>query len=147
MKTYGLVRGNMKYSLDNWYVEIKPLNYMFKQETMNMPLIISRVPNYNLSGYDNPNEYPAGLAGLLPALAPKAFPFSSGYTDNKGVWHYVRLLNQGVIPSKYTSYTDTWGTRKEAKLRDKYIKIKVRYSGKDLAVISAIKTLYTVSYG
>jgi len=36
--------------------------------------------------------------------------------------------------------------RKEAKLRDKYIKIRVCYSGKDLAIITAIHTLYTTSY-
>ena len=34
----------------------------------------------------------------------------------------------------------------EARHRDKYIKIKVRYSGKDLAVIQAIATLYNESY-
>ena len=35
---------------------------------------------------------------------------------------------------------------KEVKLKDKFIKIRVRYSGKDLAVISALKTLYSISY-
>ena len=40
-----------------------------------------------------------------------------------------------------------WGNRRrETKIRDKYIKIRVRYSGKDLVIISALKTLYTVSY-
>lgn len=34
----------------------------------------------------------------------------------------------------------------EARHRDKYIKIKVRYSGEDLAVIQAISTLYNESY-
>jgi hypothetical protein len=34
----------------------------------------------------------------------------------------------------------------EARHRDKYIKIKVRYSGEDLAVIQAIATLYNESY-
>ena len=55
------------------------------------------------------------------------------------------------LPSQYTSlsslisYPAMLG-RKEAKLRDKYIKIRVRYSGKDLAIITAIHTLYTTSY-
>ena len=34
----------------------------------------------------------------------------------------------------------------EAKLKDKYIKIRIRYDGENLAVISAIKTLYSISY-
>lgn len=35
---------------------------------------------------------------------------------------------------------------KQSKLRDKYLKIKVRYSGEDLTIIQAIKTLFTISY-
>lgn len=32
------------------------------------------------------------------------------------------------------------------KIRDKYLKIKVRYSGEDLTIIQAIKTIFTISY-
>lgn len=35
---------------------------------------------------------------------------------------------------------------KESKIRDKYCKIKVRYSGEKLAIITALQTLYTKSY-
>jgi hypothetical protein len=35
---------------------------------------------------------------------------------------------------------------KEMKTRDKYVKIRVEYSGTELALISAIKTLFTLSY-
>ena len=34
----------------------------------------------------------------------------------------------------------------EARLRDKYIKIRVRYSGEDLAIIQAISTMFNYSY-
>ena len=46
-------------------------------------------------------------------------------------------LNENVL--KFTSL-------KQSKLRDKYVKIKVRYSGEDLTIIQAIKTLFTISY-
>lgn len=36
--------------------------------------------------------------------------------------------------------------RKEVKIKDKYIKIRIRYTGDKLALISAISTLYTISY-
>ena len=39
-----------------------------------------------------------------------------------------------------------WSSRKETRIRDKYLKIKVRYSGKDKVIISALKTLYNISY-
>ena len=34
----------------------------------------------------------------------------------------------------------------EMKIRDKYIKIRVKYSGTQYAIINAIKTLFTISY-
>lgn len=34
----------------------------------------------------------------------------------------------------------------EMRIRDKYVKIKVEYSGEDLAIITAIRTLFTISY-
>ena len=39
-----------------------------------------------------------------------------------------------------------WTFRKETKLRDKYCRIKVRYSGEELAIISAILTTFNISY-
>lgn len=46
-------------------------------------------------------------------------------------------LNENVL--KFTSL-------KQSKLRDKYLKIKVRYSGEDLTIVQAIKSLFTISY-
>jgi hypothetical protein len=42
--------------------------------------------------------------------------------------------------------TSSWTLRKETKIRDKWIKIRVRYSGKNLAIIHSIATLYNISY-
>jgi hypothetical protein len=33
-----------------------------------------------------------------------------------------------------------------SKIRDKYLRIKVRYTGNDLAIIYALRTMFTVSY-
>ena len=46
----------------------------------------------------------------------------------------------------YTQWNWQDSEMKEAKLKDKWIKIRIRYSGTKLAVISAIKTLYSISY-
>jgi len=62
------------------------------------------------------------------------------------------LDNIIVLPNTFDrgdAYPPTiggWTARKETKLRDKYMKVRVRYKGDDLAVISAIKTIYTESY-
>jgi hypothetical protein len=43
-----------------------------------------------------------------------------------------------------------WSSNKvrklEAKLKDKFIKIRVRYSGEKPAIIFSLKTLYSISY-
>jgi hypothetical protein len=44
----------------------------------------------------------------------------------------------------------SWGNleteNEEVKLKDKWIKIRIRYTGNKLAIITAIRTLYSVSY-
>ena len=42
--------------------------------------------------------------------------------------------------------TTKWTFRQETKIRDKYCKIRIRYSGEKLAVISAVITTFTLSY-
>lgn len=42
--------------------------------------------------------------------------------------------------------TEPWTTRKEAKIRDKWMKVRIRYSGKNLAIIHSIITLFNISY-
>ena len=51
-------------------------------------------------------------------------------------FRYIYLSNNEI---KYT-------TLKQSKLRDKYLKIRVRYSGENLAIIQAVKTLFETSY-
>ena len=63
------------------------------------------------------------------------------------------IVSSDIIPNIYTNYGYTgvnvggWTYRKETRIRDKWIKIRVRYSGKNLAVIHSLATLYNVSYG
>ncbi len=54
-----------------------------------------------------------------------------------------------VLPNTYDIgevSTDKWTYRKETRIRDKYLKVKIRYSGEELAIITALKTLYIISY-
>ena len=59
------------------------------------------------------------------------------------------VIDHTGLPNTYSMGdidTTGWTFRKQAKLRDKYCKIKIRYSGTKLAVISAIITTFTISY-
>ena len=71
-------------------------------------------------------------------------------------------LNQSLVPNDIKNATGDpsvlinekrgytkWGystKMSEVKPKDKWIKIRIRYNGERLAVITAIKTLYSISY-
>ena len=54
-------------------------------------------------------------------------------------------IDYTIDPAKYIDVSD-WTARKETKIRDKWIKVRVRYSGKNLAIIHSLTTLYNISY-
>lgn len=109
----GVLRGNMKYMEDKWYVQINPLQYKEKNEAQwEFPPIVfnnSQIPN-------DIDEARLNKAAQEMGLTNKDFDFSD------------------------------WGERKSFKLKDKYIKIRIRYSGKDKVILQAIKTLYQISF-
>lgn len=50
-------------------------------------------------------------------------------------------LNRGIVVWKWEE-----SEMSEAKIKDKWVKIRVRYSGEKLAIIQAIQTLFSISY-
>ena len=108
----------MHYKEDLWNVEIRPINFVQKNEnwTTVPPIILNNIPRITAT-----------------EIVEKDLPTNYDITDIENT------PNDELI---YTGWTD----RKETRIRDKYCKIKVRYSGEDLAIITALKTIYTVSH-
>lgn len=123
----GRMRGNMQYKEDKWDIQINPINLVQKNEDQS----------------DWTNIYGDGQKKMVPAECNLFTPPAEVYNKDE---------NQGAVtlPSDWERNVVSWGIsdkiNKEVKLKDKFIKIRVRYSGKDLAVISALKTLYSISY-
>ena len=123
----GRMRGNMQYKEDKWDIQINPINLVQKNEDQS----------------DWTNVYGDGQKKMVPAECNLFTPPAEVYNkdENKGAV---------TLPSDWERNVVSWGIsdkiNKEVKLKDKFIKIRVRYSGKDLAVISALKTLYSISY-
>lgn len=44
------------------------------------------------------------------------------------------------------SEESTFGPIKSTRLRDKFVKIRVKYTGEDIVIITALKTMLTLSY-
>ena len=117
----GFLKGNMLYKEDKWYIQIPSINFVQKNE-----------PNWSVARLGNPssNKIPVELQQSNFVKA-----------NEIGVDNTKAPLNDRGLVFWVDGYRES-----EAKLKDKYIKIRVRYSGNDLAVISAIKTLYSISY-
>lgn len=130
----GRLRGNMNYQGDVWNIQINPIIFVQRNEPAwntaeltketidKVPISVgnSPIPN-DLKGFDITSETP--VEDYMPQ----------------------DLRDLGYGPEDIDT-SDWWNGRKEARLRDKYIKIRVRYTGEELAIITALKTLYTISY-
>lgn len=130
----GRLRGNMNYQGDVWNIQINPIIFVQRNEPAwntakltketidKVPISVgnSPIPN-DLKGFDITSET------LVEDYMPQD------------------LIDLGYGPEDIDT-SDWWSGRKEARLRDKYIKIRVRYTGEELAIITALKTLYTISY-
>lgn len=130
----GRLRGNMNYQGDVWNIQINPIIFVQRNEPAwntakltketidKVPISVgnSPIPN-DLKGFDITSETP--VEDYMPQ----------------------DLIDLGYGPEDIDTF-DWWSGRKEARLRDKYIKIRVRYTGEELAIITALKTLYTISY-
>ena len=118
----GRLRGNSIYKEGKWNIQIPSIIFNQKNEdnwTNGKPPIIinsQNIPNDLSSTEVSTNE--------IPNI------YTHSKTDN---------IN------KYVEVGD-WTYRKEARIRDKWIKVRIRYSGKNLAIIHSIATLYNISY-
>ena len=114
----GRLRGNMQYKEDIWNVEIRPIYFNQKNEEpwTVPPIITNNVPKITQTTVDE-----------------SVLPTDYDITD-------IENTPDGELI--YTGWTD----RKSTRIRDKYCKIKVRYTGNELVIISALKTIYRLSY-
>ena len=120
---YGRLRGNMHYREDRWFVQISPINLVYKNETKFVDntypqIVINNVPKKLLN--TKISEYPEIIK-------------NKGYENS----NCISLENWGVLHDLYAK------TREEIKLKDKYIKIKIRYKGDKQTFIHSILTKYT----
>ncbi len=123
----GLLRGNMLYKEDKWYVQISPLNILQKNETVE-----DWKPAYPL----DPND---SSKFLVPAEWNLLTPIEEDLTLGTKPKYLPQDWERNIIVWKNSKHS-------EIPLKDKFIKIRIRYSGEKLAIISAIKTLYRISY-
>ena len=164
---FGRLRGNSYYKEGKWNIQIPSITFMQKNEDPWLPLN-QDFASLNVSGFKLCSSVLCGndrlgtskanykysdllIEGPLrdttipvpPIVINASYPLASDFQE----------ISIEDIPNIYygDNYTgivefDNWTYRKEAKIRDKWIKVRIRYSGKNLAIIHSIATLYNVSY-
>ena len=127
---YGRINGNMNYQEDKWDVQIPSITYWAKNETA-----------WTVKD-SNGNFYPP--LNLVNNPLPESM---SSLNINSDSDIPKELRDLGYSANFLSLDVNKWGTdRKETRIRDKYVKVKVRYTGDELAIVTALKTLYTISY-
>lgn len=127
----GILRGNSRYKEGKWDIQIPSIVFTQKNETEKdwIPITVDE------------KEYEIPPIVINSSNIPKDLP------DDR--------ISKSKLPSIYQNENYNWPRsienkdwtyRKEAKIRDKWIKIRVRYSGENLAVIHSLVTLYNISY-
>ena len=127
----GRLRGNMQYKEDKWYVQINPITLYQKNE-----------PKWGTEDITGAS----GLEDIIPIEIGNS-PIPGEVKESivrDGTNIPKNSTNRAIVTWKWQ--TDNQNQRKEVKMKDKWIKIKIRYSGDKLAIISAINTLFSISY-
>ena len=118
----------MHYKEDKWYVQINPFTIVQKNESQWKNQNNENTDKVPVELYQSPVPDDV-ITDAQEIVVPKDFEKSD---NNKGrgyvTWNWEETQIQ------------------EAKVKDKWVRIRIRYSGEKLAVITAIKTLYSISY-
>ena len=136
MQSRGRLRGNMQYNEDQWLIQINPINVVQKNEKSwdsedligNRTISKDKVP-IELGQSPVPDE----------VLENGDITYDPDDQTNNDI-------PQNSIDRAIVSWNWNESQISEVKVKDKWIKIRVRYSGTKLAIITAITTLYSISY-
>lgn len=166
-----LIASNCQYLEDRWKITINPILVCYKNEYIIKPNYIEgfaqltnsnsdwpdrnkpKLPVYNSPIPDESYEYIKdnndGNIYMPPELANLGYEPTFNTYDSNG-----KLLEKGYLDdtnwlSENSIYGTTFGeaqNRKEVSMKDRFIKVRIRYSGDELAIIDYLNTLYRVSY-
>ena len=158
----GLIASNMRYIEDRWRIQINPLVVAYKNE------YTRKDTGYLFTDANSTWTYAEDEKTRLPKLSIYNSPIPSMILEKGEIEFPDTTTGEGSDNALYGLYSNSYSyidesnwlndsniyntsfgsaqNRKEADMRDKFIKIRIRYSGKELAVIDYLNTIYQVSY-
>lgn len=145
----GRLRGNSRYKEGKWNVQIPSIVFMQKNEDWWPRMNDSLKEDGPLENYSSKERIPPIV--INSQYVPKSLNKEEITIEDVPNIYTGRLnypnnyIDFEADPAKYVEVSE-WSSRKETRIRDKWIKIRIRYSGKNLAIIHSLITLYNVSY-
>ena len=131
----GLIASNMRYLEDKWYVQINPLEIQYCNEYY--------INDYNILGDTTWIKSPSGK--IVPPLSIFNSPIPTKIIQQNSFDLPTTGIYTATQNPNYYLDNKQW-IRKQATIRDKFMKVKIRYKGDELAIINFINTLYEISY-
>ena len=133
----GRSRGNSRYKEGKWHIQIPTISFMQKNE----------------DDWPTLEEMPQTLKDEGPLAnrdssikVPPIVINSQNVPNNVDFESISNIISNNIGCEGGYVEGSSWSNRKETKIRDKWMKIRVRYSGKNLAIIHSLTTLYNLSY-
>ena len=143
MTKKGRLRGNMQYKEDKWYVQINPLNIVQKNEPAWDDVKYDITQQSKLALDNITQQSKLALDNIIPIeIGQQPIPAEViDWTEGRGTRIPPNSEKRAIVQWKWEE-----SQMKEAKIKDKWMKVRIRYTGNKLAVITAVKTLYSISF-
>ena len=135
-----IIAANCNYTEDKWRITINPILVYYKNESdwnkdsnnkikPKLPIMNSPIPD---------NAYKTIVQNKnLVKIPPELGNYSTSDFDQENWGDDSKIYN--------TSFGEAQN-RREVDIKDKFIKIRVRYSGEELAIIEFLNTIYKISH-
>ena len=143
--------GNSYYKEGKWHIQIPSIVFNQKNETS-----WGHISDYftldqsQLDGTDILLSYPGNISNLdIPPIVINSTNIPKDLQNDQITYDKLPNIYKALGKNSWEygiDVTNGWTYRKETKIRDKWMKVRVRYSGKNLAIIHSVITLYNISY-
>lgn len=156
-----VIAANCRYLEDRWKITINPILVCYKNEyaqKFSGSLIQPQNSTWteSVGGEKLPNLpiYNSPIPDKILAQEEIYFPdTTTGKGQDNALYGLYQDLYNAIDPTSWLNDVSIYKTnfgeaqnRKELDLKDKFIKVRIRYSGEELAVIDFLNTIYRVSY-
>ena len=143
-----IISANCQYLEDKWRININPIVICYKNEYNR---------NYDgeiVSTWTDPNRPPLPVMNSpIPDQAWETIKNSNGKVDIPEILDDLGYTFEDMDQESWLSSINVYGTsfgeaqnRKELDVRDRFMKVRIRYSGEELAIIDFLNTIYRISY-